>query len=180
MSLAEWDFRKVINIPERLSEFDSFITFMFETSMSKIENAQSERSSNEPPVTQLTLIIDAKNYPYGQLMRFQAIKKIVEVAVRIQLKVKKINHLLCVLIVETLQQEIFANQYPEILDKAFFINCPSYFGMFVNLVRPVLATKTMEKLTFYSNINQWKAEINNFVDPTTIPTKYGGLSKDVL
>lgn len=83
IGLAEWDFRKLINMPARLAEFDNFIAFVFETCLSKLESAQNERTPNEPPVTQLTLIIDAKNYPYGQLMSLKAVKKILEVAVRI-------------------------------------------------------------------------------------------------
>lgn len=77
--LSEWDFRKVVNIHER--QFDDFVTHRFETLVSILENKNKSRGSGESPITQLTFLLDVKDYPYGQLIRLSAIKKILQFAV---------------------------------------------------------------------------------------------------
>lgn len=76
-----------------------------------------------------------------------------------------------------LSQAMYEAHYPEILYRAFFINCPSSFGFFMSMLKPVIAPKTMEKITCYSQMSEWQKELQEIMDPTEIPERYGGSKK---
>lgn len=152
--LADWDFRKVVNNPERLSEFDDFVIFFFEVICNHIKEAYEKgkgKKDDKVPVTQAILLIDVEKYPYSQLIHFGAIKKILQLA------------------------KTYEAYYPEYLHKVIFISCPSYFGMFIGLLRQVIPPKTMEKIKCFSKMSDWQNNINELMDAAQIPERYGGL-----
>lgn len=73
-----------------------------------------------------------------------------------------------------LLQAIYEAHYPEILKRAAFINCPTYFGMFITMLRPVLAPKTLGKIESYPKMSEWQNEVKEMMDPALIPERYGG------
>lgn len=69
--LNEWDLRKVVNDAQRLSEFDDFATHLFELICSHIKDEHNKRKeSGHGAITQMSLLIDVKNYSYMQLINF--------------------------------------------------------------------------------------------------------------
>lgn len=81
LPLSDWDIRKVVADVARMAEFDDFVTNMFETFINRLEIEHAKRPADHPPITQLTALIDAKNYPYGQLLKISAIKKLMSIGV---------------------------------------------------------------------------------------------------
>jgi hypothetical protein len=154
---SSWDFRKVLNQPDRLNEFDDFVTNFFENVCNRIRAEHLRRNeTGHPPVTQVVILLDVQNYPYGQLISFGAMKKVLQMA------------------------STYEIHYPEILYKGVFINCPSYFGLFLTMLKPVMAPKTLGKLECYPKMAEWQKDMVEFLDRDTIPEKYGGTAKDSL
>lgn len=58
--------------------------------------------------------------------------------------------------------------------RAIFINCPQYFGMFITMLKPVIAQKTLGKISCYPKLSEWKKDMNEILDPSQIPQRYGG------
>lgn len=72
--MADWDLRKVVNDADRLAEFDDFATYFFEVICSHVKKEHDKRKeTGQGPVTQVTMLIDVKNYSYAQLMNFRGI-----------------------------------------------------------------------------------------------------------
>lgn len=67
---SDWDFRILLNEPDRLAEFDDFVTNFFENMTREVQKAHEKRSPEQSSVTHFTLVINAKDYPYGQLVNF--------------------------------------------------------------------------------------------------------------
>ncbi|CAL8125479.1 unnamed protein product [Orchesella dallaii] len=82
LPMNEWDARKIGTDPELLKEYDVFCTRFFEEMMDNIQKAHVNRGNGHPPITQIFIISDVKNYPYGQLLNFSAVKKLLQGAVR--------------------------------------------------------------------------------------------------
>ncbi|XP_037033900.1 SEC14-like protein 2 isoform X1 [Bradysia coprophila] len=149
--LNEWDLRKVVNDADRLAGFDDFATNFFEVLSYHIKDEHNKRKkAGQGAITQMTLLLDVKNYSYWQLVNFGAIKKILQIAA------------------------MYEAHYPEILYRAAFINCPHYFGMFITLLKPVLAPKTLSKIVCYPKMSDWQNDIKELMDPDQIPERYGG------
>jgi len=98
--------------------------------------------------------MDVKSYPYMQLISIGAMRKVLQMA------------------------STYEAHYPEILYKGIFINCPSYFGLFISMLKPVIAPKTLGKLVCYSKIADWQKDMVELMDPGIIPEKYGGTLKN--
>lgn len=81
--MSQWDVRKVVNDPDRLVEFDTFVTYLFESMMKILETQNGNRESNQPPATQFLMLVDVKDYPYGQIINLGAMKKLLQIAVSI-------------------------------------------------------------------------------------------------
>lgn len=75
-------------------------------------------------------------------------------------------------------QSTYEAHYPEVLFRAIFVNCPSYFGMFISLLKPVLAPKTLGKITCFSQMSEWQKELEGWIDPAILPEIYGGTKVD--
>lgn len=74
--MGDWDMRKIINNPDRLAEFDDFATNFFETITSHIKKEHDKRKENgEGPVTQMTMLIEVKNFAYMQLIHLSGNKE---------------------------------------------------------------------------------------------------------
>jgi len=153
--LADWDFRKVVNNADRLAEFDDFVATFFEIICRYIREQHLKRKeTGHGPITQMTMLVDVKSYSYMQLINLGAMKKILQIA------------------------STYETHYPEILFRAVFVNCPSYFGMFIAMLKPVIAPKTLGKLICYSQMSEWQKDMVELVDPTIIPEQYGGTKKE--
>lgn len=206
--MGEWDMRKILNNADRLAEFDDFVTNFFETIMSRIRKEHDKRKENgQAPVTQMTMLIEVKNYAYMQLIHlsgkkdyarivvttkitsivqylFAAIKKLLHLAVRYYNFISLYFSFLWLfsswkfqLNIVHSSQSMYESHYPEILYRAVFINCPQFFGLFMAMLKPILAPKTMGKLTCYSEMSEWQKELKELIDPMQIPEQYGGSKK---
>lgn len=65
------------------------------------------------------------------------------------------------------------------MHRTIFINCPSYFGIFINMIKPVLTARTHSKIRYYSHSQfaQWKSDMGRWIDPSVLPEKCGGFTK---
>jgi len=63
--------------------------------------------------------------------------------------------------------------YPEVAHKTLLINCPGMVSMIVNAVKPLLGTRTKEKISTSSN----QDPLNELVWESQRPALYGGTSK---
>ncbi|ODM96742.1 SEC14-like protein 5, partial [Orchesella cincta] len=153
--LSEWDYRKIGDESNLQKEYENFLIQFYEDIMNHIKMAHGSREIGNPPITQLLIIMDATSYPFGQLFSISAFKKIVQSAV------------------------VYEAHYPEILFKAIFIKCPSYFGTVLNVMKPFLPAKTFGKFFCYSSMEEWKKDMIDLVDPAILPQRYGGTSSEV-
>lgn len=72
--LSQWCFRKLLNNPERLVEFDNFVIKFYETVLSKLRTQNLLRKgTGKPPVTQVIFIMDVRDYPYSQLIKLEGL-----------------------------------------------------------------------------------------------------------
>lgn len=69
---------------------------------------------------------------------------------------------------------MYEAHYPEILYRVFFISCPQYFGLFITMLKPILAPKTLGKIICYSQMAEWQKVMKELLDPIDIPERYGG------
>lgn len=63
--------------------------------------------------------------------------------------------------------------------RGIFINCPSYFGIFINMIKPVLDARTHSKIRYYpqSQLAKWKSDMGRWIDPSVLPEQCGGTVK---
>ncbi|CAN7985268.1 unnamed protein product, partial [Ixodes hexagonus] len=72
---------------------------------------------------------------------------------------------------------LYESNYPETLERCFFINAPSFFPYFWKLIRPFLSDKTAGKIQVFShgkNVFSWKPALLKYVDPSELPVHWGG------
>jgi hypothetical protein len=69
--------------------------------------------------------------------------------------------------------------YPESLHSCYLINSSSMINMLLSLVKPVLATKTYEKIKIFGpNVEEWSEAIAEIIDPSELPPRYGGTKEE--
>jgi uncharacterized protein YciI len=52
-------------------------------------------------------------------------------------------------------------------------------NMLLSLVKPVLATKTYEKIKIFGpNVEEWSEAISEIIDPSELPPRYGGTKEE--
>lgn len=71
-------------------------------------------------------------------------------------------------------QSVYEAHYPEVLYKAYIINCPFFMNMIMSLLRTVTAKRTMDKIVVFKSDSDWKGQMETFLDPKIIPEEYGG------
>lgn len=60
----------MVNDKEKLPEFDDFVTHTFESFVNQIDLEHAKRTQDESSITQFTMVMNTKGYPYGQLISF--------------------------------------------------------------------------------------------------------------
>ncbi|ODM96729.1 SEC14-like protein 2, partial [Orchesella cincta] len=149
----EWDFRKLTANNKSAEEFTAFANNYFEEIMEKIRIQNENRKPGQAPVTQFIPICDIDQYSYGQMLNFTAMRKWFQMAAT------------------------YEAYYPEVLYKAVFINCPSYFQFFIKLLKPIVAARTLEKFICYPSLDDWKKDVANYMDPSILPEQFGGTNQ---
>ena len=71
--------------------------------------------------------------------------------------------------------KLFAEHYPELLAKKFFINVPWYMAGFYSFLQPLIPAKTAEKFVICSS--GYKEDLLKVIPVDSLPVKYGGLSR---
>ncbi|ODN04848.1 CRAL-TRIO domain-containing protein T23G5.2 [Orchesella cincta] len=65
---------------------------------------------------------------------------------------------------------VYEAHYPEILFQCFFLNCPSFFNILLAMLKPILAPKTLGKITCHgSNQSEWEPAVHEVIDPDQLP-----------
>jgi len=72
----------------------------------------------------------------------------------------------------------FEANYPETLRQAFVVNTPSVFWQAFNVVKPVVAGKTLDKIQFFdSDKTKWYPSLLEKLPEDSLPNEYGGSAK---
>ncbi|KAH8739453.1 SEC14 domain containing protein [Cryptosporidium ryanae] len=69
---------------------------------------------------------------------------------------------------------ISQNYYPELLGKMVVINAPSIFSIIWNFVKPLIDEKTAKKISIYTQHDNWKSVLLEFIDEDQLPRFLGG------
>ncbi|TVY82027.1 Phosphatidylinositol/phosphatidylcholine transfer protein SFH1 [Lachnellula suecica] len=69
--------------------------------------------------------------------------------------------------------QLLAGNYPEVLDQAFIVGAPSYFGVIWSWVKLLLDPSTASKVRVLAP-NEILPTLEEFIDIENIPEKYGG------
>lgn len=60
---------------------------------------------------------------------------------------------------------VYEAHYPEILCKCFFVNCPSFFGVLLQMIKNLLAERTYKKISVHgSNQVEWETACKEYFD----------------
>ncbi len=68
--------------------------------------------------------------------------------------------------------QFMTENYVEVFNKFVIVNAPSFVYYLWQILRPLLPTKTANKVRILSS--NWKEEIKNFAHPNSIPVHWGG------
>jgi len=75
----------------------------------------------------------------------------------------------------------FESRYPEMMNLAIAINCPKVFSLFFAIIRPLMSTRTHEKLQIYdANSAKWMPRLSQYISQEELPKKYGGQKGSIL
>ncbi|CAL8125563.1 unnamed protein product [Orchesella dallaii] len=149
---GKWDFRKV-DEPDRAEGFKAYTAYIFEDIVNKIRMQNSKRKmTGEPLVRQYILLVDYTGFTYSQLINFAAVSKLLSFATT------------------------YEAHYPELLYKCIFINCPVFIGTLMSLIKPLLASKTFQKIEYYGyNREEWENVLYEMIEEDQLPPEFGGI-----
>lgn len=100
-------------------------------------------------VETVTILCDYDNFSLNQVYSFKAIEFLREMAAQ------------------------YEANYPEMLERCFFINTPSFFPIFWKIFRTFLSEKTATKVEVFPR-DVWKSALVKYVDPSQLPVHWGG------
>ncbi|CAL8125439.1 unnamed protein product [Orchesella dallaii] len=139
--IGKWDFRKIVS-QGKTEEFKLYVSYMFETIMQGMRERNLKRNPDQLPISQVTVVADWAGYSYMQLVNIKAVQQLLHMA------------------------SVYEAHYPEVLHKCFFINCPSFFNIVLAMLKPILAPKTLGKITCHgSNMSEWEATVHEVIEP---------------
>lgn len=149
---GNWDLRK-IEAADRAEDFKQYTAYMFETIVNKIRMQNVNRKGTDlVPVRQYILLVDYTGFTYAQLLSFSAVSKLLSFATT------------------------YEAHYPELLYKCIFINCPSFIGTLMNLIRPLVANKTFGKMFYYGyDREEWGPILDEIIDEDQLPPEFRGI-----
>ncbi|CAL8125545.1 unnamed protein product [Orchesella dallaii] len=75
-------------------------------------------------------------------------------------------------VLETVRR--FEANYPETLKCAFVVDAPKVFNLIFNVIKPLLNSTTLGKVTISSNEKEWKSALLNLVDEDQLCVRLGG------
>jgi len=152
-----WDVPFSVATYENIDQFKLYTLQGCELLMDEIHKADKARKEGAPRITQCVLLIDMAGFSFMNLLNVYAVQ----------------NGL-------ALLQSYEAN-YPETLYACYLINSSSMINMLLNLVKPVLAVNTYEKIrVFNTNVEEWKTAILEQVDEELLPIQFGGTKEPSL
>jgi len=152
MPLGCWDVRRAMN-NDKEPLYETFICRFFEHILEKIKKVNEEFvAKGEWPRRTWFIIVDFKNYSYGQLMHWKALTNTLRLA------------------------STFEAHYPEILCKCHLMNGPSFFPILFAMIKKIIAPKTVGKITcFPENTHAaWLAKVLEDVEEDQLPAVLGG------
>ncbi|CAL8125441.1 unnamed protein product [Orchesella dallaii] len=139
--LGKWDFREIVS-QGKTEEFKLYVSYVFETIMEGMRERNLKRNPDLLPISQVTVVCDWDSFSYMQLVNIKAVQQLLHMA------------------------SVFDAHYPEILYHCFFLNCPSFFNIFLAMLKPVLAPKTLGKITIHgSNMSEWEPAVHEVIEP---------------
>lgn len=69
----------------------------------------------------------------------------------------------------------YESHYPEILSQALFLNTNPVFQIVFALMKPILAPRTLSKITCYgTDRSEWEPIVRSVVEEHQIPRQFGG------
>jgi len=162
--IGGWDFRLAVNDPDKEVPLEQHVITFFEGILQAIRNSnkdseiiprdgQNEKGQNTDkvwPNTVASLIVDWRGYSYSQLMHWKALQSTLKMAAT------------------------YEAHYPEIMHKIWFINCPSIFPLFMALLKPILAPRTLAKISCLGGEEAWGPALREEIDATSLAHLYGG------
>lgn len=72
---------------------------------------------------------------------------------------------------------IDSSYYPERLYRLYLVNCPWYFPAIFNIFSPLIDQRTRNKFRVLGS--DYRAELEELIDPSVIPTDFGGTCETV-
>lgn len=73
---------------------------------------------------------------------------------------------------------VFAENFPELLKSCIVINAPKVFTILWNMIRPFMNKATVEKVQIYGggeqDVQNWKAILRSKLKPENVPKRWGG------
>ncbi|ODN04856.1 SEC14-like protein 4 [Orchesella cincta] len=75
-------------------------------------------------------------------------------------------------VLETVRR--FEANYPETLKCAFVVDAPKVFNLIFNVIKPLLNSTTLGKVTISSNEKEWKSALLNLIDEDQLCARLGG------
>lgn len=115
-----------------------------------IRESNNDTNHKDWPNTLCNIIVDWKGYSYSQLIHWKALQNTLKMAAT------------------------YEAHYPEILHKVYFINCPAIFPLFMALLKPIIAPKTLGKITCFSGEEEWGPAFRADIDQDQLGHLYGG------
>jgi len=144
---GRWDIPFSAATDESVEGFRLYTLQGCEQLMDEIRKAQAKKED----ATQCVLLIDMAGFSFMNLMNVYAVQ----------------NGLALLAIYEA--------NYPESLHSCFLINSSGMINMLLSFVRPVLATKTYEKIkVFGCNVDEWQSALLEIIDADQLPVEFGG------
>lgn len=149
---GNWDFRK-IEAANRAEDFKAYTAYIFEDIISKMRLQNEKRKGTKlPTVRQYILLVDYTGFTYSQLLSFSAVSKLLSFATT------------------------YEAHYPELVYKVIFINCPSFIGALMSLIKPLLASKTFQKIECYGyNREEWGTMLEEMIEEDQLPPEFRGI-----
>lgn len=152
--LGDWDLRGAI-LQGRQKRLQRYLTYSLEKGMISLFEAQQTALKKNVVVTQAITLIDADG---GNLLQHLCPR--------------------CLLIFMQWLQEMEL-YYPRIVREVIIVNAPSVAAIGINAVKPILSQASQRALKIFdSNKSVWMQYLDERIDRSQRPTRYGGTRAD--
>ncbi|XP_021946698.1 SEC14-like protein 2 isoform X2 [Folsomia candida] len=149
---GEWDVRKPLD-DGRKPELIRFLIMSLEIFEETLKMIYKYGYPNQTPmiITKFTVIFDLKHFTYAKFAHKRSVEALLDLV------------------------KIYEANYPETLGRCLIINSPRIFSMLFAIVKPFLSENTVNKISIFdSNEANWKKAVEEVIDPSQLPIRYGG------